>query len=27
VIWAETAFGWLAGGVILTVVTGLLKRS
>jgi hypothetical protein len=27
VIWAETLFGWLAGGVILAVVAGQLKRT
>jgi hypothetical protein len=27
VIWFENVFGWLAGGVILAVVSGLLKRS
>jgi hypothetical protein len=27
VIWAENVFGWLAAGVILAVVSGLLKRN
>jgi hypothetical protein len=26
VIWAETTFGWLAGGIIIAVAAGLLKR-